>query len=47
MSKLPKHRSLMIESLELLLSGNKDAAKKKLANAKSEVNKFYNNKKSK
>jgi hypothetical protein len=41
MSKLPKHRTLMIESLELLFAGNKTAAKKKLAKAKTEVNKFY------
>jgi len=41
MSKLPKHRTLMMESLELLFAGNKTAAKKKLAKAKTETNKFY------
>ena len=41
MSKLPKHRTLMMESLELLFAGNKTAAKKKLAKAKTEINKFY------
>jgi hypothetical protein len=41
MSKLPKHRILMMESLELLFSGKKAEFKKKLTKAKAETNKFY------
>lgn len=39
---LPKHRQLMIESLELLIGGNKTKAKKVLNRATSETEKFYN-----
>ena len=39
---LPKHRQLMIESLELLISGNKTKSKKVLNRATSETEKFYN-----
>ena len=38
---LPKHRQLMIESLELLFSGKKSESKKALKKAKSEIEKFY------
>lgn len=38
---LPKHRQLMIESLELLFSGKKSESKKVLKKAKVEINKFY------
>ena len=38
---LPKHRKLMIESLELLFSGKTTEANKKIKEAKAEVNKFY------
>lgn len=41
MNKLPKHRILMMESLELLFSGKKAEFKKKLTKAKDETNKFY------
>lgn len=38
---LPKHRQLMIESLELLFSGKKSESKKVLKKAKVEIDKFY------
>lgn len=38
---LPKHRKLMMESLELLFNGKKAESKKVLKKAKVEVNKFY------
>ena len=38
---LPKHRQLMIESLELLFSGKKSESKKVLKKAKKETDKFY------
>ena len=41
MNKLPNHRKLMMESLELLFSGNKKDFKKKLTKAKAATNKFY------
>jgi hypothetical protein len=40
---LPKHRQLMMESLELLFSGKKSESKKVLKKAKKEVEKFYKN----
>ena len=39
--KLPKHRKLMMESLELLFSGNKAGFKKTIKKAKFETSKFY------
>jgi len=41
MSKLPKHRILMMESLELLFNGKKAEFKKKLTKAKAETDEFY------
>lgn len=38
---LPKHRQLMMESLELLFNGKKEESKKVLKKAKKEINKFY------
>jgi hypothetical protein len=38
---LPKHRKLMMESLELLFAGNKAGFKKTIKQAKSETSKFY------
>ena len=43
-SKLPKHRQLLIESMELLFNGNKSKSKKVLKTAKIEIEKFYQNK---
>ena len=40
---LPKHRKLMMESLELLFNGNKSEAKKTIKKAKLEIEKFYKN----
>ena len=42
-SKLPKHRQLLIESMELLFSGNKSKSQKVLKKAELEINKFYKN----
>ena len=38
---LPKHRKLLMESLELLFSGKKTESKKVLKKAKVEIEKFY------
>lgn len=38
---LPKHRKLLIESMELLFSGKKSESKKVLKKAKIEIDKFY------
>ena len=38
---LPKHRKLLIESMELLFSGKKSESKKVLKKAKLEIDKFY------
>jgi hypothetical protein len=38
---LPKHRQLLIQSMELLFSGNKSESKKVLKKAKVEIDKFY------
>jgi hypothetical protein len=38
---LPKHRQLLMESMELLFSGNKAEFKKTVKKAKVEVDKFY------
>lgn len=38
---LPKHRQLLIESMELLFSGKKSESKKVLKKAKVEIDKFY------
>jgi hypothetical protein len=40
-SKLPKHRQLLIDSMELLFSGNKSKFKKVLKKAELEIDKFY------
>lgn len=40
---LPKHRKLMMESLELLFNGKKTEAKKTIKKAKLEIEKFYKN----
>jgi hypothetical protein len=40
---LPKHRQLMMETLELLFSGKKSEFKKVHKKAKKEVEKFYKN----
>lgn len=42
-SKLPKHRQLLIESMELLFSGNETKSKEVLKKAELEINKFYKN----
>jgi hypothetical protein len=41
---LPKHRQLLIESMELLFSGKKAEYKKSIKKAKVEVDKFYSTK---
>jgi hypothetical protein len=38
---LPKHRQLLIQSMELLFSGKKPESKKVLKKAKIEIDKFY------
>jgi hypothetical protein len=38
---LPKHRQLLMESMELLFSGKKSEFKKTVKKAKLEVDKFY------
>lgn len=38
---LPKHRQLLIQSMELLFSGKKSESKKVLKKAKVEIDKFY------
>jgi hypothetical protein len=38
---LPKHRKLLMESLELLFSGKNTESKKVLKKAKVEIEKFY------
>ena len=40
---LPKHRKLLMESMELLFSGKKAEFKKTIKKAKLEVDKFYLN----
>lgn len=40
-NNLPKHRKLLIESMELLFSGKKPESKKVLKKAKLEIDKFY------
>jgi hypothetical protein len=40
---LPKHRKLLMESMELLFSGKKAEFKKTVKKAKLEVDKFYLN----
>jgi len=40
-TKLPKHRQLLIESMELLFAGNKSKSKKVLKKAELEIDKFY------
>ena len=42
MNKLPKHRMLLMESMELLFKGKKAEAKKSIKKAKVEIEKFYN-----
>lgn len=39
--KLPKHRKLLIESLELLFNNNKPEFKKKILKVKKEINNYY------
>jgi hypothetical protein len=38
---LPKHRKLLMESMELLFNGKKSESKKVLKKAKLEIDKFY------
>jgi hypothetical protein len=38
---LPKHRQLLIQSMELLFSGKKSESKKVLKKAEAEIDKFY------
>ena len=38
---IPKHRQLLMESMELLFSGKKVQSKKVLKKAKVEIDKFY------
>ena len=38
---LPKHRQLLIQSMELLFTGKKSESKKVLKKAKLEIDKFY------
>ena len=38
---IPKHRQLLIQSMELLFSGKKSESKKVLKKAKVEIDKFY------
>ena len=40
---LPKHRKLLMEAMELLISGKKTEYKKTIKKAKLEVDKFYLN----
>lgn len=40
---LPTHRKLLMESMELLFTGQKSKSKKVLKKAKVEIDKFYAN----
>ena len=40
-NNIPKHRKLMIEALNLLLTGKNKQSKNVIKKAKAEINKFY------